>query len=206
MKNILLFCSAIALSSPVWAAPYTYGPENCEFQVTFPEKPFIERKCGSNVNNCAEVASYTKAVGAESSTNFRVTCNPIAETEAEKYTTDIIEETLNQLVKSNNLVPYNSQSSEQSGYKRASSISLSQRDGKPLIYNGQIWIGKKSMFTVEAEMIGPTNDDVEKTFANIMKNTYPKDQPPAEENTATTPTPPASAPAATPTPAEKIKK
>lgn len=181
MKKILLFCSALAISAPVFAAPYTYGPDNCEFQVTFPEKPFIEKKCGQNVSNCTEVATFTKAVGPESSTNFRVSCNPLASGEIEKYTPEIIEETLNQLVKSNNLVPYNSQSSDKDGYKSASSISLSQRDGKALIYNGQIWIGKRSMFTVEAEMLGPTNEAVEKTFVSIMKNTYPKDLPPQKE-------------------------
>ncbi|OFW87347.1 MAG: hypothetical protein A3B66_08255 [Alphaproteobacteria bacterium RIFCSPHIGHO2_02_FULL_46_13] len=185
MKNILLFCSAIALASglasPAFAAPYTYGPENCEFQVTFPEKPFIEKKCGQTANDCTEVATYTKAVGADSSTNFRVSCNPLAASEIQKYTPAIIEETLKQLVKSNNLTPYNSQSSDADGYKSASSIALSERDGKPLIYNGQIWIGKKSMFTVEAEMVGSTNSEVEKTFVGIMKNMYPKDRPPKVE-------------------------
>lgn len=184
MKNILLFCSALALSSTAWAAPYTYSPADCEFQTTFPEKPFIEKKCGQNANNCTEVASFTKAVGADSSTNFRVTCNPISATEAAKYTPEIIEETLNQLVKSNNLVPYNAQSAEKDGYKNASAISLSQRDGKSLIYNGQIWMGKTSMFTIEAEMVGSQNDEVEKTFANIMKNTYPKNRPPVAETPA----------------------
>jgi hypothetical protein len=178
MKNILLFCSALALSTPLWAAPYTYGPADCEFQITFPEKPFIEKKCGQNATNCAEVATFTKAVGTESSTNFRVSCNPIEASEAAKYTPEIIEETLKQLVKSNNLVPYNSQSSERDGYKSASSLSLSERNGKPLIYNGQIWIGKTSMFTIEAEMSGAQNEEIEKTFAGIMRNTYPKDRPP----------------------------
>ena len=182
MKNILIFCSALALASPaVFAEPYTYAPDNCEFQVTFPEKPFIEKKCGQTANDCAEVATFTKAIGSESSTNFRVSCNPIAADEIKKYTPDIIEETLKQLVKSNNLTPYNSQSSDADGYKSASSIALSERNGKPLIYNGQIWIGKKSMFTVEAEMAGDSNSEVEKVFVGIMKNMYPKDRPPKTE-------------------------
>lgn len=181
MKNFLLFCSTFALSAQVWAAPYTYSPDNCEFQITFPEKPFIEKKCEKNATNCVEVVSYTKAVGTEASTHFRVTCNAIEASESAKYTTEIIEETLNQLVKSNNLVPYNSQSSDKNGYKSASTISLSERNGKPLIYNGQIWLGQTSMFTVEAEMIGHQNDEIQKTFASILKNTYPKNLKPAEE-------------------------
>lgn len=186
MKQILLFSAAALLAVPTMAAPYTYGPENCEFQITFPEKPFIEKKCGQSVGDCAEVVTFTKAVGADSSTNFRVTCNPVTAADVEKYTPEIIAETLNQLVKSNNLIPYNAQSSEENGYRSASTVSLSERDGKPLIYNGQIWLGKKSMFTIEAEMLGSKNDEIEKTFVSIMRNTYPKDKPPAPAATKET--------------------
>jgi hypothetical protein len=31
---------------------------------------------------------------------------------------------------------------------------------------------------MEAEMVGPQNNEIEKIFADIMKNTYPKDLPP----------------------------
>ena len=179
MKQFLLFCSALALSSPAWAAPYTYGPDNCEFEITFPEKPFIEKKCAQNINDCAEVATYTKAIGTESSTNFRVSCNPLSPADIEKFTPDVIKETLHQLTKANNLTPYNSDAGEKDGYKSASTIALSEKDGKPLIYNGQIWIGKKSMFTIEAEIHGK-NDNIDKTFADILRNTRIKGAPPAE--------------------------
>ncbi len=179
MKKLLI--PLLLVCSPALAEPFTYGPDNCEFQITFPEKPFIEKRCGQSVADCTEVATYTKAIGTTSSTNFRVTCNPLSAAEVEKYSTAIIEETLKQLVKSNNLVPYDSQSSEEDGYKSSSTISLSQRDGKPLIYNAQIWIGKKSMFTIEAEMLGDANDDIQSTFANILKKTYPKDKKPAPD-------------------------
>jgi hypothetical protein len=169
----------LLLASPVSAEPFTYGPEDCEFQITFPEKPFIEKKCGQNVTDCAVVATYTKAVGSSSSTNFRVSCSPLNPTEAEKYTPPVIEETLKQLVKSNNLITYDLQSSKNDGYKSASAISLSQRDDKPLIYNAQIWVGKSSIFTIEGEMAGDNNDIVQETFATILRNTYAKDRQPA---------------------------
>lgn len=181
MKNILLFCSALALSVPAWAEPFTYGPENCEFQITFPEKPFIEKKCAENINDCTEVVSYTKAIGAEGSTNFRVTCNPVSADDVEKYTPDIIKETLNQLIKANNMTTFNSEARVKDGYKTASAISLTEKDGKPVIYNGQIWVGKKSMFTIEAEIRGKS-DKVDEVFADILRKTYPKDKPPQKED------------------------
>ena len=177
MKNLLLFCSALALSFPAWAEPYTYGPDHCEFQITFPEKPFIEKKCAENIKDCTEVVSYTKAIGTEGSTNFRVTCNPVSPEDIQKYTPDIIKETLNQLIKANNMTTLNAQASEKDGYKTASAISLSEKDGKPVIYNGQIWVGKKSMFTIEAEIHGKS-DKVDAIFANILRSTYPKDKAP----------------------------
>lgn len=181
MKHFFLFCSALALSVPALAAPYTYGSEDCEFQITFPEKPFIEKKCAQNITDCAEVATYTKAIGTEGSTNFRVSCNPISAADVQKFTPEIIQETLHQLVKASNLEPYNSSTAENDGYKSASTIALTTKDDKPMIYNGQIWIGKKSMFTIEAEIVGQ-NDEIDKTFAQIMRNTYPKSHPPQVAN------------------------
>ena len=184
MKHLFILCATLAISAPALAAPFTYGPDNCEFQITFPEKPFIEKKCTGDGKDCTEIVSYTKAIGADSSTNFRVSCNVISADDVKKYTPDVLEETLKRLSKSNGLVPYDTKSGDNNGYKNATSISLSERDQKPLIYHNQIWVGKTSIFTIEAEIAGNKNDDVEKTFADILKKTYPKDHPPKS-----TPTP-----------------
>ena len=178
MKHFLLFCSALAFSLPALSEPFTYAPETCEFQITFPEKPFIEKKCAADGKECSEIVTYTKAIGAEASTNFRISCNPISSTDMEKYTPSILEETLKQMSKSSGLQPYDTRSDEKDGYKSASSLSLSERDGKGLIHNGQIWAGKKSLFTMESEMIGTQNDEIEKIFVGIMKSAYPKDRSP----------------------------
>lgn len=186
MKKVLLFwCTlspTLVLAAQPVTPPFTYAPETCEFQITFPEKPFIENKCTQNTKtattDCVEVVTFTKAVGIDSSTHFRVTCNKLDSEAVKTYTPEIIEETVSQLAKSNHLIPYDIKSDESNGYKNASILSLSERDGKSLIYNAQIWIGKKSMFTLEAEMLGASNEDIQSTFADILRNTYPKDNPP----------------------------
>jgi len=43
------------------------------------------------------------------------------------------------------------------------------------MYSGQIWIGEKSLFTLEANMKGPQEKSVEETFVSILRETYPKD-------------------------------
>lgn len=177
MKKVYLSLVVLPfIISPALAEPFTYAPKDCEFQTTFPEKPFIETKCITQAD-CTEIVTFTKAVGAASSTNFRVTCNPAPAADIEKYTPAILEETLKKMTKTAGLEPYDTRSSAEKGYKQASTLSLSERDGKPLIYNGQIWVGKSSIFTVEAEMLGEKNDVVQKTFADILRNTFPKDQP-----------------------------
>ena len=176
MKKLII--PLFLLSTPALAAPFTFGPEDCEFQITFPEKPFTEKKCGGNPTDCTVVTTFTKAMGTTASTNFRVTCNPLDASEAEKYTPKIIEETLKKLVQSNNLIVYDLQSSKNDSYKSASAISISQRDEKALVYNAQIWVGQKSIFTIEGEMVGESNDAIQETFANILRNTYAKDRKP----------------------------
>ena len=85
-----------------------------------------------------------------------------------------MEETLKKMISDSNLEPYNIVSSEADGFKKASSISVGQKDGKTDIYSGQIWIGKSSIFTLEAEMLGPKSQILEQTFADILKNTKAK--------------------------------
>ena len=179
MRNFtstLAFGLVVVVSvSPTMAAPFTYAPKHCEFQITFPEKPFIEQKCGQKADSCTEVVSFTKAVGNDASTNFRVTCNALKPAEIETYSQPIVEETLLQLVKSAQLTPYDVVSDNKGAYTSSSILSIGERDGRPIIYNAQIWMGSKSMFTIEAEMLGNKNDIIEKTFADILKSTFPKD-------------------------------
>ena len=192
MKHFLLFCSVGLLATPALAESFTYGPESCEFQITFPEKPYIEKKCraaqGSEKSKsppeCAEIVSYTKAVGASASTEFRVTCQSITADERNKYNSAILEETLKKMLQDKGLEAFNTKSGDKGNYKTAATLSLTTRDGKPLIYSSQLWVGQKSMFTIEAEMLGEKNDEIEKIFADILKKTYPKDSPPPSPNPA----------------------
>lgn len=182
MKHFLLFCTAACLATPALAEPFTYGPEECEFQTTFPEKPFIQKKCApsseTNSTNCAEVVTYTKALGSDASTDFRITCQPISEKEREQYSSAILEETLKKMSKDKGLDVYASHAEDKGNYHTATALSLSEKDAKPLMYSSQLWVGKKSMFTVESEIIGNKNPEIEKIFADILKQTYPKDSPP----------------------------
>lgn len=173
-KLILNTALLLLFSSPALAAPYTYAPDQCEFEITFPEKPFIEQKCAGSINDCAEVVSYTKTSADNSSLTFRVTCNTLSEKDAKNYTPEIIQTTLEKMIKDGDMVPYAIQSDDKGKYKSASAICLTRRNETPVIYNGQIWIGHSSMFTIEAEMSGGQDEIIEKSFAEILKSAHMK--------------------------------
>lgn len=196
MKKLLLF-PLLLLASPAVAEPFTYTPKDCEFQITFPEKPFTETKCNKDgktgEKSCTDIVSFTKAVGKTSSTNFRISCSSVAPADIAKFTPEIIEATLKEVVKASGYDPLEIHSDEDNGYKNASTISFAVRNDLPVIYNGQIWMGKKSMFTLEAEMRGEPHPEVEKTFAEILRSAHPNDVTPAPlKNAAENPKLPAA--------------
>ncbi len=177
MKNLFLILFALALiPSLAKAEPYTYAPDNCDMQITFPEKPFIEKKCltSGEKKDCTDIVTYKKIIPPDASVNFRVTCVGYDKKELDTYTNEVVEKTLNKLMKDQGMEAYDVSSDDADGIRRATSMSVGTKDDVPYIYSGQIWIGEKSMFTLEAQMKGAKNDEIDKTFASILRDTYPK--------------------------------
>lgn len=184
LRKLALLCTvSCVIGGPAMAEPYTYAPDGCEVTSTFPEKPFIQTKCTetSGKKECTDVVSFTKtAADTGSSINFRITCNVTPTTELEKYTLPIIEETLRQMTKASNMEAFDVNTSENGGFKKGAVMSTGLRNDKGVIYSGQIWVGKNSIFTMESEMIGPKNGPLETMFVDILRNTRAKDAPPAK--------------------------
>lgn len=167
-----------ATFSTAQAEPFVYAPENCDMRVGFPEKPFIEKKCVTHADKqeCTDVVTYKKVVPPEASVTFRITCVEYPKSELETYTPEIVEKTLNKLLKDQGLEAYDIQSETVDNMQRSTSMSIGTNDdGVAYMYSGQIWIGEKSLFTLEANMKGPQEKSVEETFVSILRETYPKD-------------------------------
>lgn len=180
--SIFAIATSIVLASPALAEPFTYAPDGCEITSTFPEKPFFQTKCTGpeNARDCTEIVTYTKTDNASgSSINFRMSCRIEDKVALDKYTPEIVEETLRQMITTAGLEPFNIQSKEEDGFRKTSALSIGEKGGKADIFSGQIWIGKSSMFTLEAEMIGPKNDKLEAVFADVLRNTHAKNMVPA---------------------------
>ncbi len=178
----------LLFSANARAESYTYAPENCDFTITFPEKPYVEKKC-SGEKDCAEVVTFTKVLDIGSSVNFRVTCISLAEKELAKYTPEVMKATLSEMLKQTNLEPYNIDAEEKDGYKRAGSVSIGARNDQEILHAGQLWVGKKSLFTMEGEMLGASSDKLNQLFADILKTVQAKSRAAVKKESKNSQTP-----------------
>lgn len=176
-KTIAAMALAIALCAlPARAeqemTPVTYSPPPCEFSVTFPDEPYKRQECGdeSKKETCVEKISYTQVYEMASTVNFRLSCNPIGAEVIENYSKEVMEATLKAMTKDTVVKTFESSSREEEGYKQAGLVGEGKSGTMPTIYIAQLWIGKKSAMSVEAEMIGEPNKEADKLFSDILKS------------------------------------
>lgn len=177
MKRIsALTAAAVALvSTPAFAAPFTYAPEGCDFTITFPEKPFIEQKCTSGPDKkCVEVVSYTKVVSGDSSVDIRLTCDQLAAADRAAYTEEKLEELVRDMAKISNVEPSEISKETKGNVSTAAMVSVGLRGEREIFYTAQAWRGPASLFKLEASMLGPQNDKADQAFAAILRSAVPK--------------------------------
>ena len=154
----------------------TYSPDYCEFTVTFPDEPYISRRCeDSEKTKCFDVVSYTQVYEMSSTVNFRVICNPVSESLYEDYSAEVMQATLRAMTKQSVVNEYNSAFREEDGYKQAGLVGEGKVGSTPTIYIAQLWIGTQSALSVEAELIGEANQAADKMFSDILKTIRYKD-------------------------------
>jgi hypothetical protein len=77
---------------------------------------------------------------------------------------------------------------EESGFKQAGLVGEGQSGRTPTIYIAQLWIGKTSAFSVEAELIGEAGEGAEILFRDILRSAHfapqqpPKSPPSAQKD------------------------
>jgi hypothetical protein len=192
MKISLLTTVAVLgfASAPALAAPFTYAPETCEFEISFPEKPYIEQKCTTGDKKiCTEVVTYTRVISAETSVNIRITCKAENEKELAKYTPELMEATIKQMTSQAKMDVETISSQEVQGYKSATAVNLGERGGREIMYTAQLWSGKTSLFTLEADMTGPQDPQADQIFTDVLKSMKPKSLNATASEDASKPTP-----------------
>ncbi len=151
----------------------TYSPDVCEFSITFPDAPYTARRCeDEEKERCYDLVSYTQVYELSSTVNFRVICNPVDENLYNDYSAQVMEATLRAMTKNSVVDEYNSDFREEEGYKQAGLAGTGRAGRAPTIYIAQLWIGKQSAFSVEAELIGNAHETADKLFSDILKTVH----------------------------------
>lgn len=162
----------------------TYSPEFCEFSVTFPTEPYKSRRCEKEASDkCYELISYTQVYEMSSTVNFRVICNPIGDEIKDAYTPEVMQATLKAMTKQSVVQEFNTSFREEENYKQAGLVGEGLVGRTPTIYVAQLWIGKQSALSVEAELIGEPMDDADSLFGDVLKSVGVKVEPSEEEET-----------------------
>lgn len=176
------------------AAGFTYAPAHCDFSASFPEEPFKRVQCkDESEKECFEQLIYTQVFALDSSVNFRVICNPADEGAYDKYSAAVMETTLKAMTRDNYVKIIDSSFREDKGYKQAGLVAEGERGVSSKIYIAQLWIGQKSVMSVEAELVGAPNDEADALFSHLLEGVRPADKnqkdnaPATEEKPATAP-------------------
>ncbi|MCB1531469.1 MAG: hypothetical protein KDJ35_01235 [Alphaproteobacteria bacterium] len=166
----------LAMTTVAYAQePVTYAPEYCEFQATFPEEPYTKNICeGDNNERCYDQVSYTKVFDLDTTVNVRVICNKVSKELHDTYSGEIMEATLRAMTADSVIKTYKTSFREGENYKQAGLVGEGKVGRTSTIYIAQLWIGKKSAFSVEAEVIGEGVDDADKLFSDILRSIGPK--------------------------------
>jgi hypothetical protein len=159
---------------PDWLAQGSvYSPEGCEFQVTFPEQPYNTQHCDpiEKGKNCSDMTSFTKVYGIDSTVTYNVSCTATDGDMYGKYDDNVMRTTLQGMTRTLNL------DTSQTGFMplKEAKMAVLLGSGKTengqddLIYTAQLWIGHKSVFTLEGQLRGKYQPDADRLFAEILK-------------------------------------
>jgi hypothetical protein len=193
-KNFILLSLCTTLASPALAqekppeakpkeqppsvATIPYSPDTCEFSIAFPAEPTKEKKCeDGDSKRCYEKVSFTKVFDMAATVNVRVICSPIDKAIYDTYSPEIMEKTLAAMTDRSVVKTFDTsfRDEKELGFKQAGLVGEGHVGQLSTIYIAQLWIGKKSAFSVEAEMIGDTTNDAEQMFSDILRSAHFKE-------------------------------
>ena len=148
----------------------TYAPDFCEFTVSFPAAPYTSQRCDDAGKQCYDQVSYTQVFDMASTVNFRVICNPVDESIIQNYTPEVMAATLRAMTNRSVVQTFDISQRDEKDYKQAGLVGEGRTGKMATIYIAQLWIGKHSALSVEAELIGKAAEPADKLFSDVLKS------------------------------------
>lgn len=158
-------------------AVYEYGPEDCDFSINFPAEPEIMQRCEDNdPGKCHILTTYTHVFELQATVTFTTSCNPADKNAYDHYSGDVMRATLARIAK-DRLEKFETSYMHYDVAKQAAVLGTIKTGDSDGIYISQLWIGRNSIFTVEAQMLGPDRDDSTKMYMDVLRTIRHKDWP-----------------------------
>lgn len=157
-----------------------YSPEHCEFKVGFPSAPMIKERCdgGESGTECYEQVNFTQTFGIDATVNIRVICNKIGQDIKDKYDRQIMVATLEAMTKEHVVDKFETTYYEDDDkrYRLAGLVGEGKVGLIPSIFVAQMWLGQKSAFSIEAEIVGDAFEEPDTLFRDIMRSVQYREQ------------------------------
>ncbi len=147
-----------------------YKPDYCDFFAEFPTEPLKGRRCETDdESKCYDLVSYTKVFGLSSTVRVDIICNPGDEKLFAEYTPEVMKKTVIAMTKGNVQESFEPQVHEEKNYRLAGMIGRGRAGMGDTIFVAQLWVGRKSVMAVEAELMGEQTEEADELFASILK-------------------------------------
>lgn len=167
--------SVLALTSPALAEDVAFASPGCEFQMTYPEKPMAQQQCQPNAAKlCHQATIYNRSFDGVTGIRINTTCNDAEPGMLDKYDDKVMRYTL-EMVAKDHVDHYQTGVTNYPDARQGVLLgSHTAADGSETVFMEQIWIGRKSVFTVQGE-VGGNGDATEANavFSKIMKSVRP---------------------------------
>ncbi len=196
--SLILLAMTFFIIQTAEAKDFQYSPEGCQFTITFPEEPVISKRCDSkDSGKCYDLVSFSQVYDLNASVNFRVICNPVADSVYDQYSKEIMTGVLQTMSKGTAVESANSSFREEPHYKQAGLAGEGKIGKTSMIYIAQLWIAEHSAFSLEGELVGEQDDRADQLFADILRTVRYKDPnaPEIQEDAEEAPQEEAEAPA-----------
>lgn len=174
------------------AEEFTYSPEGCDFQITFPDEPYATRRCHDQMRDkCTLMTSYTQVIDLDTTINFYVTCKQSKESLRDSFTPDLMRTSILARPGVQNLEVYDISYDETDNATMAALLGAgkSANGNDTMLSVIQLWIGDKSVLSLEGELIGQQTEKSDRIFADILQSLHHNDWQPPETESQESPSP-----------------
>lgn len=161
----------LGMPSTAMAQDVTYAPNGCEFAVDYPEAPSAAQACNAdNPDQCYEVARFNRVYSLDSALKITSTCNPAEPGMLERYSGEVMTFTLGTVAKGRADKPETSFADY--GFAKQAILlgGRTLQDGTESVFIAHLWIGKKSVLTIEGEVTGIENPEADQLLTKIMQS------------------------------------